>query len=115
MHSTANLVCSITSNFCRRGGFHVQGRSPTYGTFCCPATLWEGGGRRVLQPSPPEISHAAGQFSVSDGAGKSDCGRFGAGSFSAGVSSAQAVFSEREIHDVDVPHRDEPGAQFGAG
>ena len=41
-----------------------------------------------------------------------DGGRPGAGSFFARVSRAEAVFSQREIHNLDVSHRDEPGAEF---
>src|SRR5260221_10850403 len=74
----------------------------------------EGGRRAVVRAAAAALSHAAGEFSFSDGAQPGAGGRSGAGSFYSGISRAGRVCAEREVHHLAVSDRDESGAELTA-
>src|SRR2546422_6836807 len=75
----------------------------------------EGGRRPVVRASPPALSDSAGQFPVPDGSEPGAGGRSRAGSFPSRVSRAERLRTQREVHHLVFPDRNEPGAELDSG
>src|SRR5260370_29811542 len=88
------------------GGYGQVGRPTDAGR--------EGGRRAVVHAFAASLQESADQFSVPDGSEPGAGGRSSSGSFFESVPRERRLCSQREVHDLVVPDRDKPGAEFRA-